>query len=167
MPSQEDQSGLKLHSNQFTGKVRLNRRKRMAHQDETCRTKRFWAATLAALIGHTPAYAASGQVGFECSETAATITNGSATPVHQVWANSMMVFDFDRKRVFHGDGSESYPIQKVRDEVITWKSEEGGLRGFFNRRTLEAGEFDRRSGALTHRAYACRLTSYLSFNLKP
>jgi hypothetical protein len=29
---------------------------------------------------------------------------------------------------------------------------------------LEAGEFSRGSGTLTHRAYACRLTSYLSFD---
>jgi hypothetical protein len=76
----------------------------------------------------------------------------------------MMVFDFDRKLVFPGDGSESYPIRKITDRVITWQSETGDLKGFLSRGTLEAGEFHRGSGTLTHRAYACRLTSYLSFD---
>ncbi len=167
MLSRDNQSGFKLQWDQVRGKVKLNRIRRTALQDDTCRTKRLWAVCVAALIATTPAYGASGQAGFVCTETVATITNGSATPVHQTWANAMMVFDFDRKLVFHGDGSESYPIHKVRDDVITWKSEGGDLRGFFNRRTLEAGEFDSRSGTLTHRAYACRLNTYLSFDLKP
>ena len=63
-----------------------------------------------------------------------------------------------------GDGSESYPTRKITDRVITWQSETGDLKGFLSRGTLEAGEFRRGSGTLTHRAYACRLTSYLSFD---
>ena len=90
--------------------------------------------------------------------------DGTVTPVHQAWAEAMMVFDFDRKLVFPGDGSESYPIRKITDRVITWQSETGDLKGFLSRGTLEAGEFRRGSGTLTHRAYACRLTSYLSFD---
>ena len=79
----------------------------------------------------------------------------------------MMVFDFDRRLVFHGDGSESYPMHKITDRVITWKSEDGDLKGFFSRSTLEAGEFYSRNGTLTQRAYACRLTSYLNFDPRP
>ena len=156
MASREDQSGFKLNSIKGT-----------ARQDNTCRKRRFWVALLAALMGHMPAYGASGQAGFVCSETAVTTANASATPVHQAWPDAMLVFDFDRKLIFHGDGSESYPLHKVRDDVITWRSESGELKGFFNRRTLEAGEFHSRSGALTHRAYGCRLHSYLSLDLKP
>ena len=165
MHSRDNPSSFKLQW--IRGKVKLNRVRRTAHPDDTCRSKRFWAVCVAALIATTPVFAASGQAGFVCSETGATITNGSATPVHQAWADAMIVFDFDRMLVFHGDGSERYPIHKLSDRVITWRSDNGDLKGFLNRRTLEAGEFDRRSGALTHRAYACRLTSYLNFDLKP
>src|SRR5215217_4743284 len=129
--------------------------------------KQFWAACLTALIGHTPAYAASGQAGFICSETGSTLAHGSDAPAHQTWAEAMMVFDFDRMLVFHGDGSESYPMHKITDRVITWKSEDGDLKGFFSRSTLEAGEFYSRNGTLTQRAYACRLTSYLNFDPRP
>ena len=125
------------------------------------------AVCLAALLAHTPAEAASGQAGFVCTETAATIRDGNAAPVHQAWAEAMMVFDFDRMLVFHGDGSERYPIHKVTDRVITWRSEDGDLKGFFSRSALEAGEFFRQGDTLTQRTYACRMTSYLSFALRP
>jgi len=129
--------------------------------------KWFWAVYLTALIGYTPADAASGQAGFVCSGTAATIVDGRDTPVYRAWTEAMMVLDFDRRLVFHGDGSEHYPIHKVTDRVITWRSEDGDLKGFFSRGTLEAGEFYSSAGTLTHRAYSCRMTSYLNFNLRP
>ena len=88
--------------------------------------KWLWAVWLTALIGHTPD-AASGQAGFTCSETVTIAVDGTVTPVHQAWAEAMMVFDFDRKLVFPGDGSESYPIRKITDRVITWQSETGDL----------------------------------------
>src|SRR5215210_6926924 len=129
--------------------------------------KWFWAVCLVLLISSTPADAASGQVGLVCTEVAATTASGRNTPVSQTWAEAAIVFDLDRKRVFHGDGSESYSIHKVTDRVITWRSDGGNLKGFFSRATLEAGEFYRHSGTLTHRAYMCRLNSYLNFDLEP
>ena len=167
MTSREDQSGSKLQVNRTKGKLKLSRIMGTAHQDGGRRMERFWAVCLTALIGHTPAYGASGQAGFVCRETATTITSESTTPVYQVRADATIVFDFDRRLVFHGDGSERHPIHKITDRVITWRSEDGDLKGFFNRSTLEVGEFYRGPGSLTHRAYACRLTSYLSFDPKP
>ena len=79
----------------------------------------------------------------------------------------MMVFDFDRKLVLHGDGSERYPIRKITDRVITWQSETGDLKGYFSRSTLEAGEVYRQDGTWTQRTYACRANFYLSFAAKP
>jgi hypothetical protein len=129
--------------------------------------KRFTVVPVVALLGHTPADASSGQLGLVCTETAAITASGRNTPVSQTWAEAAIVFDLDRRRVFHGDGSESYPIHKVTDRVITWRSDDGNLKGFFSRATLEAGEFYRHSGTLTHRAYMCRLNSYLNLDLKP
>jgi hypothetical protein len=129
--------------------------------------KWFWAVCLVALIGSTPADAASGQVSLICTETAATTASGSHTQVLRVSGDAAIVVDFDRRLVSHGDGSERYPIHKITDGVITWRSQDGDLKGFFSRNTLEAGEFYRHSGTLTHRAYACRLHSYLNFDLQP
>jgi hypothetical protein len=129
--------------------------------------KWFWAVCLVVLISSTPADAASGQVSLICTETAATTASGRHTPVLRVSGEAAIVVDFDRRLVSHGDGSEWYPIHKITDAVVTWRSEDGDLKGFFSRTTLEAGEFYRHSGTLIHRAYACRLHSYLDFNLKP
>ena len=167
MPSREDQRGLMRAWNQTTRAGRPDQAPSSAHPDSTGRPKWLWAISLAALIGPTPAEAASGQAGFVCTEAAATIKDGSTTPVDQGWADAMMVFDFDRKQVFHGDGSERYPIRKITDRVITWQSETGDLKGFFSRATLEAGEVSRQDGLLTQRTYACRANFYLSFAAQP
>ena len=167
MPSREDQRGLMRPWNPTTRAGRADQAPSSVRQDSTGRPKWLWAISLAALIGPTPAEAASGQAGFVCTQTAATIKDGSTTPVDQGWADAMMVFDFDRKQVFHGDGSERYPIRKITDRVITWQSETGDLKGFFSRATLEAGEVYRQDGTLTQRTYACRANFYLSFAAQP
>ena len=167
MPSREDQRGLMRPWNQTTRAGRPDQAPSSVRPDSTGRPKWLWAISLAALIGPTPAEAASGQAGFVCTEAAASIKDGSTTPVDQRWADAMMVFDFDRKQVFHGDGSERYPIRKITDRVITWQSETGDLKGYFSRSTLEAGEVYRQDGLLTQRTYACRANFYLSFAAQP
>ena len=167
MPSREHHSGLMRPCNQTTRGWRQDEGPSSAHPNSTGWQRWLWAFSLAALIGPTPAEAASGQAGFVCTQAAATIKDGSTTPVDQGWADAMMVFDFDRKQVFHGDGSERYPIRKITDRVITWQSETGALKGFFSRATLEAGEVYRQDGTLTQRTYACRANFYLSFAAKP
>ena len=167
MPSREHQSGLMRACNQTTREERPDHAPSSAHPDSTGWQKWLWALSLAALIGPTPAEAASGQAGFVCTEAAATIKDGSTTPVDQGWADALMVVDFDRKLVFHGDGSERYPIRKITDRVITWQSETGALKGFFSRATLEAGEVSRQDGTWTQRTYACRANFYLSFAAQP
>ena len=87
-------------------------------QTVASRMRRVGAACVLAVIGHTPAQAASGQAEFVCSESAATILRGSTTPVYQTRAEAVMVFDFDRKLVLHGEGSERYPIRKVEARQI-------------------------------------------------
>ena len=167
MPSREDHSGLMRPRSQITRVERLDQASSSSHPNSTGRPQWLWALSLAALIGPTPAGAASGQAGFVCTEAAATIKDGSTTPVDQAWADALMVFDFDRKLVFHGDGSERYPIRKITDRVITWQSETGDLKGFFSRATLEAGEVSRQDGTWTQRTYACRANYYLSFAAQP
>src|SRR5689334_4027506 len=105
MPSREHQSGRMRAWNPTTREGRPGLAPSSAHHDSTGWRRRLWALSLAALIGPTPAQAASGQAGFVCTEAAATIKDGNTTPVDQGWAEAMMVFDFDRKLVFHGDGS--------------------------------------------------------------
>ena len=167
MPSREHQSGLMRPCNQTTREERPDPAPSSVRQDSMGWPKWLWVVSLAALIGPTPAEAASGQAGFVCTQAAATIKDGSTTPVDQAWADAMMVFDFDRKLVFHGDGSERYPIRKITDRVITWQSETGALKGFFSRATLEAGEVSRQDGTWTQRTYACRANFYLSFAAQP
>src|SRR3954451_4903013 len=113
--------------------------------------KWLWAVWLMALIGYTPADAASGQAGFTCSETVTTAADGTVTPVHQAWAEAMMVFDFDRKLGFPGRGTGSYPIRKIAHRRITWQSEHGGLKPILTRGTLKAGDFRLGSSTLAHR----------------
>src|SRR3954451_13360524 len=127
MPSRKDHSGLMRACNQTTREGRQDEGSSPAHPDSTGLQKWLWALSLAALIGPMPAAAASGQAGFVCTQAAATIKDGSTTPVDQAWADALMLFDFDRKLVFHGDGSERYPIRKITDRVITWQSETGDL----------------------------------------
>ena len=167
MPSREHHSGLMRAQSQITREERPGLAPSSVRQDSMGWPQWLWALSLAALIGPTPAGAASGQAGFVCTEAAATIKDGSTTPVDQAWADALMVFDFDRKLVFHGDGSERYPIRKITDRVITWQSETGALKGFFSRATLEAGEVYRQDGLLTQRTYACRANYYLSFAAQP
>jgi hypothetical protein len=112
--------------------------------------KRFTVVPVVALLGHTPADASSGQVGLVCTEVAATTASGRHTPVLRVSGEAALVVDFDRRLVSHGDGSEWYPIHKITDGVVTWRSQDGDLKGFFSRSTLEAGEFYRHSGTLIH-----------------
>src|SRR5689334_17047077 len=167
MPSQEDQRGRMRAWSQMTRERRPGLAPASSHPSSTGWPQWLWAVSLAALIGPTPAEAASGQAGFVCTEAAATIKDGNTTPIDQGWADALMVFDFDRKLVFHGDGSERYPIRKITDRVITWQSEAGDLKGFFSRATLEAGEVYRQDGLLTQRTYACRANFYLSFAAQP
>ena len=167
MPSREHHSGCLCACNQSSREGRQDEGSSPAHPDSTGRPQRLWALSLAALIGPTPAEAASGLAGFVCTQAAATLKDGSTTPVDQAWADAMRVFDFDRKLVFHGDGAERYPIRKITDRVITWQSETGALKGFFSRATLEAGEVYRQDGLLTQRTYSCRANFYLSFAAKP
>jgi hypothetical protein len=167
MPSREHHSGLMRPRSQTTHGCRQDERPSSSHPNSMGWPQWLWAVSLAALIGPTPAQAASGQAGFVCTQAAATLKDGSTTPVDQAWADALMVFDFDRKLVFHGDGSERYPIRKITDRVITWQSETGALKGFFSRATLEAGEVYRQDGLLTQRTYACRANFYLSFAAKP
>jgi hypothetical protein len=167
MPSREHHSGRMRARSQTTPEERPDQAPSSVRQDSMGWPKWLWALSLAALIGPTPAEAASGQAGFVCTQAAATLKDGSTTPVDQAWADALMVFDFDRKLVFHGDGSERYPIRKITDRVITWQSETGALKGFFSRATLEAGEVYRQDGLLTQRTYACRANFYLSFAAQP
>ena len=167
MPSREHHSGLMRPQSQTTREERPDQAPSSAHPNSMGWPQWLWAVSLAALIGPTPAQAASGQAGFVCTQAAATIKDGNTTPVDQAWTEAMMVFDFDRKLVLHGDGSERYPIRKITDRVITWQSEAGDLKGFFSRATLEAGEVSRQDGTWTQRTYACRANFYLSFAAKP
>ena len=167
MPSREHHSGLMRPRSPTTREERPDQAPSSIRPDSMGWPQWLWAFSLAALIGPTPAEAASGQAGFVCTQAAATIKDGSTTPVDQAWADAMMVFDFDRKLVFHGDGSERYPIRKITDRVITWQSETGALKGFFSRATLEAGEVSRQDGTWTQRTYACRANFYLSFAAQP
>ena len=78
-----------------------------------------------------------------------------------------MVLDLYRRIVSHGDGSEQYSTRKIKDDVITWRSDEGDLKGFLSRHTLEGGELYSGDGSVIHRAYMCRLASHLSFEIEP
>ena len=115
------------------------------------------------MIGHTPAQAASGQAEFVCSESAATILRGSTTPVYQTRAEAVMVFDFDRKLVLHGEGSERYPIRKVEArEIAALRLPRDHAVPDRWRRPIYSPV-----GALTHRAYTCQLASYLRIDIEP
>jgi hypothetical protein len=129
--------------------------------------KQFWTCAVLALLAPGPASAASGQLGFVCSGRTTLTRSGSDTSAYKTWDEAALVFDFDRRLVFHEDGAEGYPISDITRRAITWTSPDRGLEGRLNRLTLEAEEVRSQAGTLARNTYACRLTSYLDFRTKP
>src|SRR3954447_7324310 len=109
------------------------------------------------LVTLAPARAASGQLILSCKgqETASEGT-GTGRPVDK----AVLIFDFDRRLVFHDRATEGIPIRAVKKALITWKSDDGTRAGYLNRATLQAGETDATAGT----TYACRVYAQLRFD---
>src|SRR6185312_4246267 len=103
------------------------------------------------------ASAASGQLILSCKgqETASEGT-GTGRPSDE----AVLIFDFDRRLVFHDRVAEGTPIRAIKKALITWKSDDGTRAGYLNRGTLQAGE----KGATTMTTYACRVYAQLQFD---
>ena len=116
-----------------------------------------WALAAGCLVAPALAFAASGQLILSCKgqETASEGT-GTGRPVDE----AVLIFDFDRRLVFHDRAAEGIPIRAVKKALITWKSDDGTWAGYLNRATLQAGE----TGAAASTAYACRVYAQLRFD---
>ena len=116
-----------------------------------------WALAAGCLVAPALAFAASGQLILSCQgqETASEGT-GTGRPSDE----AVLIFDFDRRLVFHDRAAEGIPIRAVKKALITWKSDDGTWAGYLNRATLQAGE----TGAAASPAYACRVYAQLRFD---
>ena len=116
-----------------------------------------WALAAGSLVAPALASAASGQLILSCQwQETAIDGKGAGKPVD----DAVLIFDFDRRLVFHDRAAEGIPIRAVKKALITWKSDDGTWAGYLNRATLQAGE----TGATASTAYACRVYAQLRFD---
>ena len=81
-----------------------------------------WAFAAGCLVAPAPARAASGQLILSCQgQETASEGKGAGRPVD----DAVLIFDFDRRLVFHDRAAEDTPIRVVKRSLITWKSNDG------------------------------------------
>jgi len=83
-------------------------------------------------------------------------------------SDALLVFDFDRRLMFHDGAAEGSPISSIKKFFITWKSEDGTREGYLNRLTLQAEEMQRSASASVKTTFACEMHAQLTFkDLRP